>query len=66
MAKSKTRTTPVISLELSAEEAYWLKAYLQNSIGAHFDPPSDYERQEDRTTRMAIFEALPSFDDLMT
>jgi hypothetical protein len=66
MAKTSVRTNPVVYLELSAEEAVWLKAYMQNSIGSHFDPPSDYESQEDRTTRKAIFEALPWGSDLLS
>jgi hypothetical protein len=59
MAKISIRTNPVVHLELSAKEAVWLKAYMQNPLGSHFDPPSDYESQEDRTIRLAIFEALP-------
>ena len=64
MAKVSIRTNPVVCLELSAEEADWLKAYMQNSIGSQFDPPSDHESQEDRTTRKAIFDALPWGSDL--
>ena len=65
MAKVSIRTNPVVYLELSAEEAGWLKAYMQNSIGSQFDPPSDHESQEDRTNREAIFGALPWGSDLL-
>jgi len=58
MAHASIRTTHIVQLELSAEEATWLRAYVQNSLGAHFDPPSDYEDKRDLRIRSAIFEAL--------
>ena len=65
MAKSQIRLTPTVCLELSAEEATWLRALLQNPIGALQDPPSDYEDEFERRIRSAIFEALPSETTLL-
>jgi hypothetical protein len=54
MAKATVHNTPVVHLELTADEALWLRALLQNPIGGEED---EYERN--RKPRESIFSALP-------
>ena len=60
MAKATVRTNPVVYLELSLEEAFWLKRLTQNFLG----PEPEAEGNQSRRIRSAIFEALPTFDTL--
>jgi len=60
MAKAIVHTNPVVHLELSLEEAFWLKSHTQSFLG----PEPKTEDNQRRRIRSAIFEALPSFDDL--
>ena len=62
MAKSKVEETVVVNLELTKEEAYWLKGLMQNPVcGSH---PSEEDHQNHKV-RSAIWNALPSFDQLV-
>lgn len=60
MAKATVRTNPVVHLELSLEEAFWLKSLTQNFLG----PEPEAEGNQSRRIRSAIFGALPTFDTL--
>ena len=53
MAKNRTTTQTVIMLELTAEEARYLKSTAQNG-----------REEDDKSIREAIFNALPSYADL--
>jgi len=64
MAKATVRNNPVVFLELSSEEALWLKALTQNFIGPTNPLPIEAENDQSRRIRRAIFEALPPFDTL--
>lgn len=57
MAKATVHNTPVIRLELNADEAFWLRALLQNPIGGQ---GLDEEDAWNREHREAIFSVLPS------
>ena len=54
MAKATVRTNLVVYLELSSEEALWLKGLTQN----FWVPETETETENDRKIRRAIFEAL--------
>ena len=54
MATATYKTTKVISLTLSAEEADYIKGIVQNYIGEN----PDNEIFEDKQIRESIFEAL--------
>lgn len=56
MAKATVHNTPVVHLELTADEALWLRALLQNPIG---EESVLSELEQDREHREAIFSALP-------
>lgn len=56
MAKATVHSTPVVRLELTADEALWLRALLQNPIGGETLTEEDPWNREHRE---AIFSALP-------
>jgi hypothetical protein len=60
MASSKIRTTTIVTLELSSEEAAWLRALVQNPIGCEANGWPFDEPAQDRSIRKAIFSALPA------
>jgi hypothetical protein len=62
MAKATLRTNPVVHLELSLEEALWLKGLTQNFLSC--TSPSVTEDDQNCRIRCAIFEALPAFNKL--
>jgi len=69
MAKATVRNNPVVNLELSSEEAFWLKSLTQNFIGPTDPLPNGFlhfeaENDQSRRIRRAIFEALPPFDTI--
>ena len=57
--KTKIETRHVVVVELSVEEAYYLKTLLQNST----DPFND-EDLNDARYRRAIFDILPTFSEM--
>lgn len=61
--KSEIKTTFEITLTLNAREASWLKAMTQNFLG--YGDSGLQESPEESSIRKAIFEALPSIQDLM-
>jgi hypothetical protein len=54
--KTNIEESSVITLELTREEALWLKSYLQNGFPNELDSTSAY--------RELFFNALPSFEKL--
>lgn len=60
MATATTEVKMKVTLELSREEAIYLKELTQNYLGpiAHEETPDQYD------IRMQLFEALPSFKEL--
>ena len=56
MAKSTTKSTTVITVELSPQEAYYLKTLLQNG--------PEGEDASFANMRGLMFEALPPFGEL--
>lgn len=57
MSKAIINTSVVVNLELSVDEATYLKGILQN-------PMIDDETTEDSIIRRAIFESLPSSNEI--
>jgi hypothetical protein len=57
--KTNAKTKMEITLTLTAEEAIWLKGLVQN---AQCDPSE--ESAENAAMRAAMFDALPSFEEL--
>lgn len=58
MAKASIRTSITLHLELSSEEATWLRALVQNPIGQEVNGfPPDEDAQE-RMIRTSIFNAI--------
>lgn len=57
--KTSARKKMEITLTLTAEEAIWLKGLVQN---AQCDPSE--ESEENSAMRSAMFDALPSFEEL--
>ena len=62
MAKATIRQTTVVDLQLTKEEARWLKSLVQNPI--HATHPSQ-EDPQDKKNRSALWNALPSLEDLV-
>ncbi len=54
MATATYKTTKVITLNLSAEEADYIKGMAQNYYGEY----PEYETEKDKQIRESIFEAL--------
>jgi hypothetical protein len=60
MANAQVRTITTVVLELSPEEAAWLRALVQNPIGCEVNGFQPDEDSQNREIREAIFSALPS------
>jgi hypothetical protein len=63
MAKATLRTNPVVHLELSLEEALWVKGLTQNFLSCT-SPSVIGNTYRTRRIRRTIFEALPPFNKL--
>jgi hypothetical protein len=60
--KSRIETRHVIVAELSVEEAYFLKKFLENYVIGYENQRN--EDLNDKRLRISIFEGLPTFEKL--
>lgn len=58
MAKSEIKQSRTVTLELSEDEARWLKGIMQNPIGCEYD----HELIEDQKHRASFWKALENID----